>query len=167
MKKEINAAILILLLSAILPSWAYAQGAGFTQQDRERMIRLEEKFVRLEERFVRVEERLMHVEERLTRVEERLTRVEEGLKSTNLRMEDGFNAVNHRLSDLYGVIYVLISGMLALVGFILWDRRTTLAPVVRKSGEIEERSEKIVSALKEVSTKDSNVAEAMKHAGLL
>ncbi|MBF0568980.1 MAG: hypothetical protein HQK95_08975 [Nitrospirae bacterium] len=71
------------------------------------------------------------------------------------------------MSDLYGVIYVLISGMLALVGFILWDRRTTIAPVVRKNREIEGRSDQIVSTLKEVSTKDSNVAEAMKHSGLL
>lgn len=165
MKKAVNAMVLTLLLSVILPSWAYAD--GFTQQDRERMIRLEERFVRLEERFVRVEERLMHVEERLTRVEERLLLVEDGLKSTNLRMGDSFNAINHRMSDIYGLMYVLIGGMLTLVGFILWDRRTTLAPAIRKNMEIEERAEKIVSTLKEVSAKDTNVAEAMKHSGLL
>ncbi|MBF0517111.1 MAG: hypothetical protein HQK97_08335 [Nitrospirae bacterium] len=159
MKMQVHAAVLIFLIFALFPMWAYAENSSFTQQDRDRLNR--------------VEDRVSRVEDRLTRVEDRLTRVEEGLKTTNQRIDDGFNALNHRMddlntrmNDLHGLMLVLISGMLTLVGFILWDRRTTLAPVVRKSIELEERGVKMEKVLKELALKDPTVAETLKHVGL-
>lgn len=156
MNITVRRAVLMLLFSAIFPLWAYAADSSFTQQDRERLTRLED--------------RLNYVGDRLTRVEEGLKatnqHIDDGLKATNQRMDDGFNAINHRLNDLYGLMYVLIVGMLSLVGFILWDRRTTLAPVARKNRELEERGDKIEKVLKELALKDPNVADAIKHIGL-
>ncbi|WP_420266073.1 hypothetical protein [Candidatus Magnetominusculus dajiuhuensis] len=156
MNKVVHAAMLILLFSAVFPSWVFAQGSSFTQQDRERLTRLEERLIRLEDGLKATNQRL-----------------DDGLKATNqriddlnLRMNDGFNAINHRLNDLFGLMYVLIGGMLTLVGFVLWDRRTTIAPVVRKNRELEERGEKIEKALRELALKDPNAAEALKHVGL-
>ncbi|KWT91851.1 hypothetical protein [Candidatus Magnetominusculus xianensis] len=160
MNKVLRIAVIALLFSAIFPSWVCAADSSFTQQDRERLNR--------------VEDRLSRVEDRLTRVE---VRIDEGLKAVNQRMDDssnalnrqmndGFNALNHRMNDLYGLMYVLIAGMLTLVGFVLWDRRTTLAPVVRKNSELEEKTDKIEKVLKELALKDPNVAETMKHVGL-
>ncbi|MBF0553929.1 MAG: hypothetical protein HQK96_05145 [Nitrospirae bacterium] len=171
MNKVVRAAVLILLFSAVFPSWAYAQNSSFTQQDRERLIRLE----------VRLDEGLKATNQRIDDTSKSLNQhIEDGLKATNQRMDDGFNALNHRMndingrmsdihgriSDLYGLMYVLIGGMLTLVGFVLWDRRTTIAPVVRKNRELEERGEKIEKAFKELALKDPNAAEALKHAGL-
>ncbi|MBF0553926.1 MAG: hypothetical protein HQK96_05130 [Nitrospirae bacterium] len=168
MNKVVHAAMLILLFSAVFPSWAYAQGSSFTQQDRERLIRLE---VRLEEGLKatsqRIEDGLKATNQRMDDTSKSLNQhIEDGLKATNRRMDDGFNALNHRMNDLYGLMYVLIGGMLTLVGFVLWDRRTTIAPVVRKNRELEEREEKIEKAFKELALKDPNAAEALKHAGL-
>ncbi|MBF0345107.1 MAG: hypothetical protein HQL06_12870 [Nitrospirae bacterium] len=40
------------------------------------------------------------------------------------------------------------------MGFVLWDRRTALAPAIRRTKEVEEQSELLVKALKEVATKN-------------
>ncbi len=37
---------------------------------------------------------------------------------------------------LTNLMYVLISGMFVLIGFILWDRRTAISPVANKVREL-------------------------------
>ena len=76
-------------------------------------------------------------------IEERLIRVEEGVKNLNIRFDDMNKRfddlrsdMNKRFDALQGFMLwgfgILFSGMFILVGFILWDRRTTLAPVVKE-----------------------------------
>ena len=49
----------------------------------------------------------------------------------------------------------------------LWDRRTAFAPAIRKNQELEERENKVESALKEYAEKEPRLKEALKHAGLM
>ena len=64
----------------------------------------------------------------------------------------------------FGIVF---AGIFALIGFALWDRRTALAPAIRKNQELEERENKVESALKEYAEKEPRLKEAMKHAGLM
>ncbi|MBF0591372.1 MAG: hypothetical protein HQL02_04720 [Nitrospirae bacterium] len=132
---------------------AEAADSSFTQADRDRMIRMEDRMTRMEDR--------------MSHLEERIIRVEEGLKAVNQRLDDSIKAINQKFDYLIGLIYVMLSGMFVLVGFILWDRRTTLAPVVRTTREIETQTEKLVLVLREKAAKDPELKEALKHAGLL
>jgi hypothetical protein len=105
---------------------------------------------------------------------DRLIRVEEGLRSVNQRIDFLQNI-------MLGGFGVLFSGMIALVGFILWDRRSTLAPVVRKNKELEEellitqrrtrdleeREANIERALREYAEKDSRLQEILRGFRLL
>ncbi|MBF0591565.1 MAG: hypothetical protein HQL02_05695 [Nitrospirae bacterium] len=102
--------------------------------------------------------------DRITRLEIKL---DEGLKAINQRIDDSLKAINQRFDDNRGLMYVLLSGMFVLVGFILWDRRTTLAPVVRTTKELEDRTEKLVLVMKERAEKDPELKEALRHVGLL
>ncbi|MEJ5299689.1 MAG: hypothetical protein WHS38_01735 [Thermodesulforhabdaceae bacterium] len=83
------------------------------------------------------------------------------------KVEEGFKAVNQRIDGLQGLMYVVISGIFILIGFVIWDRRTALAPAIRKNKELEEREEKIERALKELAKKDPTVAEVLRNVGLL
>jgi hypothetical protein len=114
-------AILILFTSVN----AFAKEVPFTQEDRDRLIRVE-------------------------------TRLDEGLK-----------AVNQRIDDLRDLLYVVIGGMLALIGFVLWDRRTALAPAIRKNKELEEREDRLEKALREYAKKEPALAEILKNMGLM
>ncbi len=136
--------ILIILGSLLnIANFSYAKEIPFTQDDRDRLIRLE-------------------------------TKVDEGQKALNQRIDD----INQRIDDLREEVKdlktfmlwgfgILFGGMGILIGFVIWDRRTALAPAVKKNKELEEREEKIERALKELAKKDPNVAEALKHVGLL
>ncbi len=66
---------------------------------------------------------------------ERIIRLEEGQKVTIQRIED----TNKRIDDVISIMLwgfgVLFAGMMTLIGFVIWDRRTALAPAIRKAKE--------------------------------
>ena len=102
---------------------------------------------------------------------EKLAKLEEGQNGLNKRIDD----VNRRIDDLRGelkgdigdlrselkgdignlrgLIYVVLAGIIALIGFVIWDRRSALSPVIRKTKELEERDDLTVRALKEYALK--------------
>ena len=45
---------------------------------------------------------------------------------------------------------MLFGGMGMLMGFVIWDRRTALAPAIKKYKELEEKEELIEKALKRI-----------------
>jgi hypothetical protein len=63
---------------------------------------------------------------------------------------------------------LLFTGMLILVGFILWDRRSTLKPVKDAMDEMETRKvDRLIEAMKKLSEEDSRVAHVLRSVGLL
>ncbi|MBF0565860.1 MAG: hypothetical protein HQK89_11500 [Nitrospirae bacterium] len=135
--------MILICLFFCISTVADAAGSSFTQSDRDRMIRLEE-----------------------------------GLKATNHRIDDlksdmnrRFEQVDKRFEQMTAFMFwgfgILFGGMWILMGFILWDRRTTLAPVAKTTRELETRTEKLELAIKEKAEKDPELKEALRHAGLL
>ena len=110
---------------------------------------------------------------------ESLTRLEEGVKANRemilaLRNEMGSmrNEMGSMRTEILGFMKwgfgLLFSGMLILVGFILWDRRSTLKPVKDELDELERRKvDRIIAAMKKLSEEDSRVAEVLRSVGLL
>lgn len=114
-------------------------------------------------------------------IKERIIRLEEGQKNFEKRMDALETRMDKRFdelkNDLQGFMFwgfgVLFSGMFILVGFILWDRRTTLAPVVREQkyiqAEIDEWKKKektIIEVLNQYAENDPKLKEIMKKASL-
>ncbi len=107
-------------------------------------------------------------------IKERVIRLEEGQKNLEKRMDALETRMDKRFdelkNDLQGFMFwgfgVLFSGMFILVGFILWDRRTALAPVAKHTRELAANQEKILAALREHAKHDEKLKEFMKHAGL-
>ncbi len=132
--------LFIMILVIFLVSSGQTREIPFTQDDRDRLIRLE-------------------------------TKIEEGLKGTNQRIEDLKKELKGDISDLKTFMLwgfgILFGGMGILIGFVIWDRRTALSPAIKKYKELEEREEKLERVFKELSTKDQNIAEALRHVGLL
>jgi len=84
---------------------------------------------------------------------ERLTRLEEGQKDMNRRIDD------LRQTTLWG-FGVTFSGLFILMGFVVWDRRTAISPVMRRTEQIE-------AVLREYAAKSPELAEALRKARLL
>lgn len=87
------------------------------------------------------------------------------------KIEEGFKAVNQRIDALQGLIYVLIAAIFAqtigVIGFVLWDRRSAISPVINKTKELEEKEEKIIKAFKELALKDKHISEVLRKIGIL
>ncbi len=98
---------------------------------------------------------------------DRLIRVEEGLKAVNQRID----GLDKRIDGLQGLMYVVIGAVIAqtigIVGFVLWDRRSALAPAIRKNRELEEREETLEKVLKEYAKQEPRLAEILKSVKLL
>jgi hypothetical protein len=125
--KKILSLLILLALTLGIAYVVSAKDVSFTQDDRDRLIRLEE-----------------------------------GIKATNQRID----ATNQRIDTLTTFMLwgfgILFGGMGMLMGFVIWDRRTALAPAVRKNKELEEREEAIEKALREYAKVEPKFAEILK-----
>ena len=103
---------------------AYARDISFTQEDRDRIIRLE------------------------------------------IKVEEGRKSLQRQIDDLYALILwgfgILFGGMGVLIGFVIWDRRTALAPAIKKNKELEEREDLLERALKEFAKQEPRLAEVLR-----
>jgi hypothetical protein len=145
-------AALGIIMASAMPT--QARDVPFTLEDRDRIIRLEEGQKATNQR---IEEGLKSVNQR----------IDGGLKSTNQRIDDLGKKIDQQTTFMLWGFGILFSGMAFLMGFVLWDRRTALAPAIRKTKELEERAELIEKALKEAALENPGIKEALKHVGLL
>ncbi len=150
----------LFLILAIFLNFAFAREVPFTLEDRERIIRLEEGQKAI---IQRIEDTNRRIEDTNRRIEDTNKRIED----TNKRIED----TNKRIDDVISIMLwgfgVLFAGMMTLIGFVIWDRRSALAPAIRKAKELEEREDKMERVLRELARKIPEVKEAMQKEGLL
>ncbi len=93
-------------------------------------------------------------------------KLDENQKQTQLQ----FNNVDKTLDNLQTFLYwgfgITISFMGFILGFVLWDRRTTLAPVIRETEEIKRQENKILDVLRNYSENVPELRELLKNAGI-
>ena len=82
--------------------------APYTLEDRDRLINVE---ITLRELRISQDGRFDQVDKRFEQIDKR------------------FDSLNNFIMWGFGVIFM---GIFALIGFVLWDRRTALAPAIRK-----------------------------------
>lgn len=100
---------------------------------------------------------------------ERLTRLEEGQKALRREMDglrremDGLREeINGLRSIMLAGFGILFAGMFAMIGFVIWDRRTALSPAVSEIKELKERQTKLEELLKLYSKKSPELANILK-----
>ena len=103
---------------------------------------------------------------------ESLVRLEEGVKANAVAIKANREMIGSLRTELVGFLKwgfgLLFTGMLILVGFILWDRRSTLKPVKDAMDEMETRKvDRLIEAMKKLSEEDSRVAHVLRSVGLL
>lgn len=116
----------------------------------ERMIRLETK---IEEGFKIVNQRIDNIEKRMDSMETRMDRLE--------------TRIDNSINILLGGFGIVFAGMFSLVGFILWDRRTVVAPIARELKEVVKQESLIIEVLKRYSRAEPRLAEAIRAVGLV
>ncbi|MFH1627740.1 MAG: hypothetical protein ABIE47_03345 [Pseudomonadota bacterium] len=136
--------LLIMVVMAIMGNAlsAYAGDISFTQEDRDRIIRLEIK------------------------VEEGQKSIQRQIDDLQRQIGDLKTSIQRQFDNLYTLILwgfgILFGGMGILIGFVIWDRRTALAPAIKKNKELEERGDLLEKALKEFAKQEPRLAEVLR-----
>ncbi len=144
---------LIAVMAILIPFIsvnAFAKEVSFTHDDRDRLKRLEAR-----------------LDEGLKAINQRIDDTNKRIDDTNKRIDD----TNKRIDELRDFMLwgfgILFGGMGILIGFVIWDRRTALAPAIKKNKELEEREERLERALREYAKKEPGLAEVLKNLGLM
>jgi predicted PurR-regulated permease PerM len=142
--------------------------SGFAVETSQRISDREiiESLTRLEEGIKANKEMIVALREEMGSLRKEL-RAEMGSLRKELRAEMG-TLRNEILGFLKWGFGLLFTGMFILVGFILWDRRSTLKPVKDEIDDLERRKvDRIIAAMKKLSEEDSQIAQALRSVGLL
>lgn len=145
--KFIIAAILLFIL---FPCTSPAQQIGFTQEDRERQIRMETT---------------LHMF-----MEQTDKRFEELRANMNFRFEQ----VDKRFEQMMNFIWILVSIFTAMtiatIGFAFWDRRSYIRQAKEEAvQQIEKQSRltHLIEALREIAPKYPELAASLRKFGLM
>jgi flavodoxin len=125
----------------------------YTQKDRDLLIKLDERTNYLEQL---INERTNYLNERIDNLQKQIDDLREDIKWQ------------------FGVLFTLI---VALFGFIIWDRRTFMKPLEEKVISLNEETknikekmqlnERLLQALRELSLTDEKLREILKQFNLL
>ena len=162
MKRLCLSCILLMLMSYTLP--CFAQKTGFTQEDRERLVRLE---ATLKVFMEQVDKRFEQVDKRFEQVDKRFTELRED-------MNKRFEQVDKRFTQMMNFLWMLVAIFTTLtgvvIGFAYWDRRTIIRKARDEAVEIiekEGRLRDLIRALRALSEEDKKLANVLRNFGLL
>jgi len=155
MKKISLSFILLLLMFYTLP--CFAQQTGFTQEDRERLVRLE---ATLKVFMEQVDRRFEQVDKRFEQVDKRFAELREDM--------------NKRFDQMMNFLWMLVAIFTTLtgvvIGFAYWDRRTIIRKARDEAIEIIEKEGRLsdfIKALRALASEDKKVAKVLRSFGLL
>lgn len=134
----------LVVLGVGLANFCYAD---LTKQDIEEIRRI-------------VKEEIEHVDKRIDGLDKRIDGLDKRIDELRIEIKD----IREDMKWGFGI---LLTGIFVLMGFILWDRRTALAPAVKKAKEIEEREERIEMVLKKYAIKEPRLGTILREAGIL
>ena len=143
-------AFLLLLVFLLLPHFCFAANTtdtntstGFTQADRERLIRLEatlETFMKATN--IRFQEMRDDMNRRFEAVDKRFEEMREDMNRRFESVDKRFEDINKRFEQMYFfleiICYTFAAIAIANFGFVFWDRRSLLRPLKQKVNKLEE-----------------------------
>ena len=134
----------------------------------ERLTRLEAGQQALGQRLETLER---HVDRRLDELEQRVSLRMDSLEQRIDGLEQRIDGLEQRINSLERLMLsgfgIMFAGMFALVGFVIWDRRSALAPAVRGLEEMRDREHRLEEVLRRYAGQVPELAEELRRARLL
>lgn len=147
---------IILLLFILFGNIAFTQAIQFTIEDRDRIIKLEEGQKSLQKQIDMLQKQ-----------------IDDFKSMVQIQFTDLKNQIDDIKKFMYWGFGIIFSWIAFLIGFVLWDRRTTLAPIQRDSRELQLEVEKlkkekneIINVLKKYSDENPSFKDILNKAAL-
>jgi len=136
---------------------AYAQKEeGFSQEDRERLIRLE---TTLKVFMEQVDKRFEQIDKRFEQVNQQFEQIDKRFEQVNQQFEQ-------MMSFLWMLTGIFTTLVVAVIGFAYWDRRTVVRKARDEAIEViekEGRLRDLIAALRQLAREDPKLAEVLRH----
>ncbi len=132
----------------------------------------------MDQRFTAMQEQM---DQRFTAVDQRFTAMQEQMDKRFAAVDQRFEAVDRRLDFIQQLMLVTIAGIFGLIGFIIWDRYSTLRPMDMRLRRLEENLEhdlelqspegskltRMIHVLRELAKEDRKIASILRGFSLL
>ena len=149
--------LFFIFLIIISVNSLYSEDKGFTQEDRERLIRLE---ATLKVFMEQTDKRFEQVDKRITELREDMNR---RFEQVDKRFEQMMNFL-----WMLSAIFTTLTGV--VIGFAYWDRRTIIRKAKEEAIEEIEREGKLrdlIKVLRQLAVNDKKLADTLRSFGLL
>ena len=174
----------------ILTSSLYAQETSFTQEDRDRLIRLEatlqefkdstdKRFEQVDKRFAELREDMNKRNDELREdMNKRNDELREDMNKRNAELREDINKrfeqVDKRFEQMFSFLWILTGIFTTLtigvIGFAYWDRKTAIRKAKEETIEEIERDGRLrdlINALRELAETDTKVETVLRKFHLL
>ena len=155
-RRFLTAIVILSVMGLSDPVWS-AGPSGFTQADRERLIRLEATL----ETFMKA-------------VDKRFEGIDKRFEELRQDMNKRFEQVDKRFEQMMNFMWILASIFAAMtvanIGFAYWDRRTIIRKAVDESvARIERKGSlaQLINALRDHAKDDPKLASILRNHNLL
>jgi len=109
--------------------------------------------------------------DRIIKTEQKIESLRNEMNIRFEAMETKFESQQLQLNDLKTLFYwgfgIIITLIIFMMGYMIWDRRTALNPVREKTFSLSNRTDKLENALIELSKTDNKLAEILRTFGVL
>lgn len=135
---------------------------------------MDQRFAAVDQRFdamrAQIDQRFIAVDQRFIAVDQRF-----------IAVDQRFEAIDQRLDFIQQLMLVTIAGIFGLIGFIVWDRYSTLRPMDTRLRRLEENLERdlelqspegskltrMIHVLRELAKEDKKIASVLRSFSLL
>jgi predicted PurR-regulated permease PerM len=149
--------VAVVLVCAVIFTAVYSSASEFTQEDRDRLIRME----------ATLQVFMQQVDKRFEQVDKRFEELREDMNKRFEQVDKRFDQMMTFLWILAGIFTALVA---AVIGFAYWDRRTIIRRAKEEAIEEMKRegfSRSILEVLKEISPDIPRLEEALRRHNLL
>ena len=148
--KKLLFLVFVLLFSGILKAQEQQVVVPYTLADRDRAILTDAKISTLEAKISALNDKM---EVRFESVDKQFMYQQKQIDDIKILFYWGFG--------------ILISLLLFMFGYMIWDRRTAMQPALERSSIAEENSRTLLTMLREYSKKHADLAEILRSHGIL
>ncbi len=138
--------ILLLIINFLILHQINATQIPFTQDDKERLIRLE---IKMEEGFKSLDYRFQAIDKKFEAIDSK------------------FEGIQNQLNLISALIVTLVAGVLGSVAYMWWDRRLANAPIKEEIETEKRKYNTLVVALKEYSMNHPDLKKIFDNAAIL
>lgn len=155
--------LLIILCSLFIFNMS-AYGEGFSQEDRERLVRLETAFrVYMEQ-----------TDKRFAQIDKRFAELREDMNKRFEQIDNRFEQVDKRFEQMMQFLWMIVGIFTTLtattIGLAYWHRRTIIKKAREEAIEAIEREGRLIDlirALRKLAFEDKKLAEVLRSFGIL